>query len=87
MLTISTTSVGYHVMKLLSIVLSFTTSFNYAFYASFLDKLTEEERDWFNKFDNIATVFFVIEFIFNVSVDEHDQFIDGEWSIKKSIIK
>ena len=64
-------------MKVLSILLSFVTSFSYAFYASFLYKLDDNEKEWFLSFDLCATLFFVLEFIFNLMVKEHDTTLHG----------
>jgi len=74
-------------VKLIGIVLSFTTSFSYAYYAAFLDYIEEEEKQWFHKFDEVATVFFIADFIFLTIVDEHNQQKEGYWTLAKSLKK
>ena len=32
-------------------------------------------------------MFFVVEFIFNISIDEHDPIMEGNWTLMKSLVK
>ena len=86
-LTISTTSSFYQFFTFGSIILSFTTSFSYAYYAAFMQQMSEEEKAFFRKFDRFCTLFFCIDFIIHIFVDEHNPRLEGHWTLKKSCLK
>mmetsp|Transcript_42684 Transcript_42684/g.65489 ORF Transcript_42684/g.65489 Transcript_42684/m.65489 type:complete len:150 (+) Transcript_42684:801-1250(+) len=85
--TIKQTSQLYSLFSIVSTVLSFTTSFAYAYFAAFLYRLTPEEQRQFYRFDQASTYFFIVDIVLNIFVDEHDPTTDGVWTALGSIRK
>jgi len=52
-----------------------------------LDIVEEEEKEWFDLFDRVATIFFIADLLFLTMVDEHNPQKEGYWTFKNSCFK
>ena len=86
-ITINPTSVPYQISKIFGIFMSFFTSFNYAYYAAFLGQLSSEDMHNFMVFHQWSTIYFALDLVVNVLVEEHNPAKDGFWTIRKSLEK
>jgi len=71
MLTISATNVYYQIWKAISILFSFVSSFKYGYVATFLDRMSEEEREYFKEEDQLYISIFVVSMVIHMLLDEH----------------
>ena len=68
---IKTTSTAFQVWKLLIITMSFVTSFSYAYYAAFLDLMSQEEVDGLAGQELFFTALFTIDIAVNFLTEYH----------------
>jgi hypothetical protein len=69
--TISPSSRFYQVWKIFGICLALSSSFQYAYYASYLYRMTDEQKEYFDKIDSTYLAFFIIDFVIHILLDEH----------------
>jgi len=68
---IKTSSTAYQIWKLIIVSMSFFTSFTYAYYAAFLDFMSEEEITAFENQEILFSMLFTIDIIVNFLTEYH----------------
>ena len=69
---IQQTSLWYQIWKIVAIILSFVSSFRYAYFSTFMHKMNEEELSYFVLVDYFFDSFFIFDVLLHILVDEHD---------------
>jgi len=69
-LSIPTSSAAYQTWKLCIILLSFFTSFHYAYYAAFLNRASPSEAASFLTLDSYYMAIFCVDMVIHLFVDE-----------------
>jgi hypothetical protein len=70
-LTINPSSQFYQGWKIVGVALALSSSFEYAYYAAYLHRMSEEEIEFFYKKDTVYVIIFVLDTFIHIILNEH----------------
>lgn len=85
-LTIPPSGTFYQIWKIVGITLALSSSFEYAYYATYLHLMTDEERQFFEVEDTVYIFVFLTDTLVHILLDEHQE-SEGKWTVKGSCAK
>ena len=84
---IKTSNTLYQIWKFVIIIMSFVTSFTYAYYAAFLDLMSKEEIEGFESQEIFFTILFTVDIFVNFLTEyRYPMSTDIETDVKKIAI-